>query len=76
MVEIAHRIRAATNGPVMVKSNAGIPSIVAGAIVYPESPEFMAGRFKQLVDMGVNVVGGCCGTGPSHVRALCKAIGR
>jgi 5-methyltetrahydrofolate--homocysteine methyltransferase len=76
MIEIARRIRAATGGPVMVKSNAGIPSIVDGAIVYPESPEFMADRFKQLVDLGVNVVGGCCGTGPAHIEALCTVIGR
>jgi 5-methyltetrahydrofolate--homocysteine methyltransferase len=76
MVEIGRRIRAATKGPVMVKSNAGIPSIVHGAIVYPETPDFMAVRFKLLADLGINLVGGCCGTGPAHIAALCNAIGR
>ena len=30
----------------------------------------MAERFKRLADMGINVLGGCCGTGPEHIRAL------
>ena len=76
MIEIGRRIRAATGGPVMVKSNAGIPSIIGGEIVYPETPEWMAERFKALADLGVNVVGGCCGTGPAHIAALCRAVGR
>jgi methionine synthase I (cobalamin-dependent) len=36
----------------------------------------MAERFKVLADLGINVVGGCCGTGPAHIAALCKAVGR
>lgn len=76
MIEIARRIRAATDGPVMVKSNAGIPSIVRGGIVYPETPEWMADRYKTLASLGVNVLGGCCGTGPAHIMALCEAVGR
>ena len=76
MIEIARRIRAATDGPVMVKSNAGIPSIVRGGIVYPETPEWMADRYKTLASLGVNVLGGCCGTGPAHIVALCEAVGR
>lgn len=74
MIEIAKRIRAATDGPVMVKSNAGIPAIIKGKIVYPEGPEWMAERFKTLAELGVNVIGGCCGTGPDHVAALCRAV--
>jgi len=76
MIEIAKQIRAATDGYVMINSNAGIPSIQKGRIVYPETPEFMAERFKALADMGVNVLGGCCGTTSAHIAALCKAVGR
>ncbi|MBI4306730.1 MAG: homocysteine S-methyltransferase family protein [Chloroflexi bacterium] len=76
MIEIARRLKAATTGYVMVKSNAGIPSIIQGKIVYPETPDWMAERFKTLVDLGINAVGGCCGTGPGHIVALCKAVGR
>ena len=48
----------------------------SGQIIYPESPEYMAERVKLLVDLGVNIVGGCCGTGPDHIRALAQALGR
>ncbi len=74
MIEIARRIRAATDGPVLVHSNAGIPAIRKGQIVYPETPEFMAERFKTMVDEGINVVGGCCGTTPAHIKAFSDIV--
>ena len=76
MVEIARRMRRETDGYLLVQSNAGIPAMQGGKIVYPESPEYMAERFKELADLGVNIIGGCCGTGPEHIRALVSAVGR
>jgi 5-methyltetrahydrofolate--homocysteine methyltransferase len=70
MLEVATAMRAATDAPLLIHSNAGIPTLVKGEIVYPESKEYMAERFKTLAEMGVNIVGGCCGTGPEHIRAL------
>ena len=70
MIELSREIRSAAEGPMLVHSNAGIPSIKGGEIVYPETPEYMAERFKVLADIGVNILGGCCGTGPDHIRAL------
>ena len=71
MVELARELRAATDAPLLVHCNAGIPAVQHGEIVYPESPEFMAKGFRTLVDdIGVNIVGGCCGTDPAHIRAL------
>ena len=74
MVEIAEKMRAVTDGYLAVHSNAGIPAIVQGRIVYPETPEFMAEGFKKLHDLGVNIIGGCCGTGPDHIRELSKTL--
>ena len=74
MVKLATEIRAATDGYMLIHSNAGIPAIRQGQIVYPETPEFMAGHFVTLADMGVNIIGGCCGTTPSHIRALSDTI--
>ena len=74
MVELAGEIRAATDGFVLIHSNAGIPAIRKGQIVYPETPEYMAGHFSAMADMGVNVVGGCCGTTPDHIRALSNRL--
>ena len=74
MVEIAEQMRAATDGYLAVHSNAGIPAIVQGRIVYPETPEFMVDGFRKLYDLGVNIIGGCCGTGPDHIRELSRAL--
>ena len=76
MVELARELRQATDGYLLVHSNAGIPSIKDGQIVYSETPEFMAERFRKLAEIGVNILGGCCGTGPDHIRALAKALRR
>ena len=74
MVDLARQVRGSTDAPVLIHSNAGIPAIRQGQIVYPETPEFMAPRFKELADMGINIFGGCCGTGPDHIHALVKAV--
>ena len=74
MVELARELRQATDGYLIIHSNAGVPSIVKGQIVYPETPEYMAERFKTLEELGVNIIGGCCGTTPEHIRALAEAV--
>ena len=77
MIELARELRAATDGYLLIHSNAGIPAPIGGEIVYPESPEYMADRFKVMAhDVGVNILGGCCGTTPEHIRALIDALGR
>jgi 5-methyltetrahydrofolate--homocysteine methyltransferase len=56
--------------------NAGLPINVGGQAVYPLQPEPMAKALYEFVtEFGVSVVGGCCGTGPEHIRALVEAIG-
>ncbi len=75
MLELARQLRAATDTPLLVHSNAGIPVAKGGDVIYPESPEYMAPRFRAMVEeAGVNIVGGCCGTGPEHIRALVKTL--
>ena len=74
MVEIATGLRKATDLPLIVQSNAGIPAIEKGRIVYPETPDFMAENFQKLVDLGVDIVGGCCGTTPEHIGALVRSV--
>ncbi len=74
MVELARELRAATDVYILIHSNAGIPATRGGEVIYPETPDYLAERFKQMVDIGVNIVGGCCGTGPDHIRALAKMV--
>ena len=74
MVEIIALMRPATDKPILTHVNAGMPRIEEGKIVYPDTPEHMAERVLRLVDAGANIVGGCCGTSPDHVRAFRHAI--
>ena len=75
MLELARELRAATDGYLLIHSNAGIPAPQGGEIVYPETPEYMAERFGVMArEVGVNIIGGCCGTTPDHIRALVGAV--
>jgi len=74
MVAIAREFRACTDAPMLIQSNAGLPQLVDGEVVYSETPEFMAGHAAELVELGVQVIGGCCGTTPEHIRALRGAL--
>ena len=74
MVELGRRMREATDGYLIIHANAGIPSIKHGEIGYPETPDSMVDGFLELADMGINIISGCCGTGPEHVHALTKAL--
>ena len=74
MVEIAEEFRKAASLPIAIQSNAGLPENRGGEVVYPETPEFMAEHARRLVDVGVSIIGGCCGTGPEHIRALRQMV--
>jgi 5-methyltetrahydrofolate--homocysteine methyltransferase len=74
LVEIAAEFMEHSKLPVCIQPNAGVPENVGGEIVFPETPEFMAERVPRLIDLGVAIIGGCCGTGPDHIRALRAAI--
>ena len=59
--------------PVIMKANAGLPSVVNGVTVFDVTPEEFARDVSVLVSEGVRIVGGCCGTTPEHISALYKA---
>ena len=61
--------------PVIAKPNAGMPTINdQGIAVYDMTPEYFGKSMKRLVDLGASMVGGCCGTDPSYIKALVNAI--
>jgi len=75
MIEIIAAMRKATDRPILTHVNAGIPKIEDGRrIVYPDKPEAMAAKYLQLVQAGANIVGGCCGTSPDHIRAIANLL--
>jgi 5-methyltetrahydrofolate--homocysteine methyltransferase len=74
MVEIAREFRARTTAPLAIQSNAGLPERRGSELVYGESPEYTAARAMTLAELGVAVIGGCCGTTPAHIRAIRDAV--
>lgn len=75
MVAIAREFRRHTTRPLLIQPNAGLPRMVGGATVYDETPEFMAEQARGLIDTGVSIIGGCCGTTPAHIAALRRLVG-
>jgi len=67
-------VRKLTEMPISLMPNAGKPKSVDGRNIYLASPEYMAEYTKNFVLSGANIVGGCCGTGPSHIKAMRNAI--
>jgi 5-methyltetrahydrofolate--homocysteine methyltransferase len=75
MVEIVNEIRSVNkNIPILVHANAGLPVVLGTAVTYPETPEQMAGIVPELVRAGANIIGGCCGTTPEHIKAIVRAV--
>ena len=56
--------------PVVLKPNAGLPKAVNGKTVFDVTPDEFAQEIATLVDKGVRVTGGCCGTTPDYICAL------
>jgi len=73
-IELARTLRALTDKPVWIKANAGLPEIVDGKTVYRMSPESYASYLPALLETGVNVVGGCCGTSPAFIALARKLV--
>lgn len=63
-----------TKKPLIAKGNAGIPKYVDGKIIYDGNPELMSKYACLARDLGVKVIGGCCGTTPKHLSAMRKTL--
>lgn len=75
MVDIVKEIHAEFPDTfILVQANAGLPVLVNGVDTFPEMPEMMAACVPALLEAGVNIIGGCCGTTPAHIKAIKKII--
>ena len=74
LLPLAKRMRAVTAKPLLVQANAGLPHVEGDATVYDIGPEAYADAARALVDAGVDLVGGCCGTTPAYIRLLDRII--
>ncbi|MEK7842508.1 MAG: dihydropteroate synthase, partial [Deltaproteobacteria bacterium] len=63
-----------TNLPLIAQPNAGIPYLKEGRTIFPATVDEMAAYVPKLLDAGVRVIGGCCGTTPEHIKMMAERI--
>jgi 5-methyltetrahydrofolate--homocysteine methyltransferase len=73
-ISVCARLQSASDRPVWIKPNAGLPEIQDGAIVYRSRPEEFAQRLQALIQAGADFIGGCCGTTPDFIAALSNGL--
>ena len=71
LLPVMRRVAAYTQKPLFIKANAGLPD---AKMNYELSPEAFSALHGEYLEMGVNILGGCCGTTPRHIAALKKLI--
>jgi 5-methyltetrahydrofolate--homocysteine methyltransferase len=64
----------ATNLPLLVEPNAGMPELIAGKTVYRETPKMMASFVEGFLQLGVKFIGACCGSTPEHIRVMSEKL--
>jgi 5-methyltetrahydrofolate--homocysteine methyltransferase len=67
-------MRRVTGLPLIAQANAGLPILKDGRTIFPGTPDEMTAYHDRFLDLGVRVIGGCCGTTPAHIRAIREAL--
>ena len=70
MLKVCRKLLAVSSKPIMVMPNAGMPELIGNKAVYKMTPEKFGKFAIQFAKLGVRIVGGCCGTGPEHIKAV------
>ncbi len=73
MLEAIEQMAGVTSRKLAAQPNAGMPREVDGRKMYMSSPDYMAKYAKRLIQAGVRLIGGCCGTTPEHIRQMADA---
>lgn len=74
LLPIIEQLNLYTSVFLSVEPNAGLPTLIEGNTVFPDTPEEMAEYALLLRDAGANIIGGCCGTTPLHIKAMANVI--
>ena len=72
--EVLTAMRRVTALPLISQANAGLPVLRDGKTIFPGTPEEMTAYHDRMLQLGVRVIGGCCGTTPGHIRAIREAL--
>jgi homocysteine S-methyltransferase len=74
LLAVLRRLAATTARPLSAFPNAGFPELVDGRTFYLATPDYFAALGRDMAAAGAGLIGGCCGTGPDHIRALAAAL--
>ncbi len=74
MADVVKKMSAYTELPIIAKPNAGMPILVDSVTVYPLEPDDFANQMMAIVENGADILGGCCGSTPEHIKALCDKL--
>jgi methionine synthase I (cobalamin-dependent) len=74
MKELAAKLVAVSDRPVLIEPNAGQPEARGGQVEYSEGPSIFAANIAPLASQGVTAIGGCCGTTPQHIEELRRLV--
>jgi 5-methyltetrahydrofolate--homocysteine methyltransferase len=72
--QILCAMRSVTRLPLISQANAGLPLLKDGKTFFPGSPEEMVAYHQRMLEIGVRIIGGCCGTTPEHIRLIRKEL--
>ncbi|QUH24624.1 homocysteine S-methyltransferase family protein [Serpentinicella alkaliphila] len=70
MIDIVRRMSSVTDKYIIAQPNAGLPKYIDGITYYDLTPEKMASYVEDLINAGANIIGGCCGTTPEHMKII------
>lgn len=73
-VAICRRLHSATDRPIWIKANAGLPAVIDGKARYSVTPDQFADFVPELVTAGASFIGGCCGTSPGFIAAIVRRL--
>lgn len=77
MIEIVKMIRQVASGiPLIIQANAGLPVFENGELIYSETAEKIKVIIPELIEAGANIIGGCCGTTPEHIKVISEIVGK
>ncbi len=76
MVSVVEKMKRYTDLPIICKPNAGLPKMENGKTVYDMGPEDFAENMIPLAKTGADILGGCCGTTPEHIKKMVETLER
>lgn len=75
MIDITKELRSVTPDiPIIIQGNAGMPKYLKGQTIFQETPEETASFVPDLLKAGANIIGGCCGTTPEHIKMIAEKV--